>query len=107
MIRLLTCLAVAATLTLAADTASAGHGRRVVRAHHGVHHHHGYHAVYRAPIVHHGYRHHVVHRPHIYHAPYGYPVYGQVAFPSYGYAVGYAPARVYVGRPVISVRIGY
>jgi hypothetical protein len=111
MYRLIVCLAVVATLSLVTETASAGHGRRVVRAHHGIHHHHGHHAVYRAPIVrHHGY-HHAVVRHHAYHAPYAYPVYGQVAYPSYGGYVGqnygYAPSRVYYGGHGVSVHIGF
>ena len=109
MNRLLVCLAVVATLGLVAETASAGHGRRIVRAHYGVRHHHGYHSVYRAPIArygygHHAYRHHAYRPAHVYRAPVvAYPVYGQVVYPAYGYAVGHH----YGYGPGISVRIGF
>ena len=109
MNRLIVCLAVVASLGLVAETASAGHGRRVIRAHHVGHAH----VVHRVPYAHH---HHAVVRAHQYYAPQVYraPVYQSYrpayVYPSYGHVVhsyGYAPARVYVGGPGFSLSIGY
>ncbi len=102
MYRLILGLAVLVTLGFASQDALAGHGRRVVRRHHGVYHHHRipHRAVYRAPIVRYGH-HHVGHQ-HVYHGPIVYPSYGHVV-----HHYGYAPAGFFYGGHGISIRIGY
>ena len=114
MNRFVICLAVIASLSLVVESAQAGHGRRVIRAHHVGHvHHHGHaHIVHRAPVVHH---HAVVRVPayHSYYAPQGFHphLHATHVYPAYGHSVVrphvYVPARIYVGSPVFSMSIGF